>query len=245
VEGRCTVMNVRKYILMASSANLGNIMSMVIAGLFLPFLPLLPIQVLLTNLIYDIAQTGLPFDRVDRDAVARPVHWDIGLIERFMLVIGPISTLFDVLTFAVLLLVFRAGEAQFRTGWFIESLVTQILMIFAVRTRYQMFASRPHVAVTLLAIGCSALTLALPLVPVGAWFEFVVPPWSYYLFLAFVVLGFLITVEAVKRLFYARLAGSVSLREDFQGLTPLNFPRPSASVRNRDAALESGPVEPP
>ena len=135
VEGRRTVVNVGKYILMASSANLGNIMSMVIAGLFLPFLPLLPIQVLLTNLIYDIAQTGLPFDRVDREVVAHPVHWDIRLIERFMLVIGPISTLFDVLTFGVLLLLFRATEAQFRTGWFIESLVTQILMIFAVRTR--------------------------------------------------------------------------------------------------------------
>jgi len=153
VEGRRTVVNVGKYILMASSANLGNIMSMVIAGLFLPFLPLLPIQVLLTNLIYDIAQTGLPFDRVDREVVAHPVHWDIRLIERFMLVIGPISTLFDVLTFGVLLLLFRATEAQFRTGWFIESLVTQILMIFAVRTRRHLFASRPHPAVVLLAVG--------------------------------------------------------------------------------------------
>ena len=162
IEGRRTVVNVGKYILMASSENLGNIMSMVIAGLFLPFLPLLPIQVLLTNLIYDIAQTGLPFDRVDREVVARPVHWDIRLIERFMIVVGPISTLFDVLTFAVLLLLFRVTVAQFRTDWFIESLVTQILMIFAVRTRRHLFASRPHIAVILLAIGGAALTLALP-----------------------------------------------------------------------------------
>jgi P-type Mg2+ transporter len=245
VEGRCTVVNVRKYILMASSANLGNIVSMVIAGLLLPFLPLLPIQVLLTNLIYDIAQTGLPFDRVDRDVVARPVHWDIGLIERFMLVIGPISTLFDVMTFGVLLLLFRATETQFRTGWFIESLVTQILMIFAVRTRHHLFASRPHVAVTLLALASVALTLALPFLPMGVWFEFVAPTWSYYLFLALVVLGFLITVEAVKRLFYARLAGSVSLRGDFQALTRQVLPHPEASVGDRDAALESGPLETP
>jgi len=219
VEGRCTVVNVRKYILMASSANLGNIMSMVIAGLFLPYLPLLPIQVLLTNLIYDIAQTGLPFDRVDREVVARPVHWDIRLIERFMVVMGPVSTLFDVLTFAVLLLVFRATEAQFRTGWFIESLVTQILMIFAVRTRRHLFASRPHVAVTLLAMVCSALALALPFLPMGVWFEFVAPTRSYYLFLAFVVLGFLITVETVKRMFYAHQAASISPREEFRVLT--------------------------
>lgn len=157
---------------------------------------------LLTNLIYDIAQTGLPFDRVDRDVVARPVHWDIRLIKRFMLVIGPISALCDVLTFGVLLLLFRATMTQFRTGWFIESLVTQILMIFAVRTCHHLFASRPHIAVTLLAIGSAALTLALPFLPIGVWFELVEPSRTY-LFLVLVVLGFLITVEALKRLFYA------------------------------------------
>jgi Mg2+-importing ATPase len=230
VEGRSTVVNVQKYILMASSANLGNIMSMVIAGLFLPFLPLLPIQVLLTNLIYDVAQIGLPFDRVDREVVARPVHWDIRLIERFMVVMGPISTLFDGLTFVVLLLVFRATEAQFRTGWFIESLVTQILMIFAVRTRRHLFASRPHVAVTLLAIGGAALTLALPFLPMGVWFEFVAPTRSYYLFLAAVVLGFLIAVEAVKRMFYAYLGTSLSPREGLHGLTRRDLPYPSTSI---------------
>jgi Mg2+-importing ATPase len=145
VEGRRTVVNVGKYILMASSANFGKIISMAIAGLFLPFLPLLPIQVLLTNLIYDVAQTGLPVDRVDREAIARPAHWDIRLIERFMLVLGPVSTLFDLLTFGVLLLLFQATETQFRTGWFIESLVTQILMIFAVRTRRQLIRQpAPH-----------------------------------------------------------------------------------------------------
>jgi Mg2+-importing ATPase len=207
VEGRRTVVNVDKYILMASSANLGNIISMVVAGLFLPFLPLLPIQVLLTNLIYDCAQMGLPVDRVDTEAVAKPVHWDIRLIERFMLVMGPISTVFDVLTFAMLLLVFHAGETLFRTGWFVESLVTQILMIFAVRTRRHLFASRPHPSVTALAFGAAALTVMLPVLPVGRWFEFVALPAPYFVFLLLVVGGFLVMIEVVKRLFYARLLG--------------------------------------
>src|ERR1700722_6627357 len=101
-QGRRTVVNTGKYILMASSANFGNIFSMVLAGLILPFLPLLPIQVLLTNLIYDVAQAGLPIDNVDAEAIERPLHWDLRLIERFMVVMGPVSTLFDVITFATL-----------------------------------------------------------------------------------------------------------------------------------------------
>jgi P-type Mg2+ transporter len=206
MEGRRTIVNTGKYILMASSANFGNIFSMVLAGLILPFLPLLPIQVLLTNLIYDFAQTGLPLDNVDPEAVKRPIHWEMRLIERFMIVMGPISTIFDVATFAVLLLLLHAGEALFRTGWFVESLVTQILMIFAVRTRRHLFASRPHRAVVALAFGTAALTLALPFLPVvGRWFEFVHLPAIYFVFLLAVVAGFLITTELVKRAFYARM----------------------------------------
>jgi Mg2+-importing ATPase len=208
MEGRRTIVNTGKYILMASSANLGNIFSMVLAGLILPFLPLLPIQVLLTNLIYDFAQTGLPLDNVDPEAIERPIHWNIRLIERFMIVIGPISTLFDVATFALLLLYFHATETFFRTGWFVESLVTQILMIFAVRTRRSLFASRPNRAVVGLAIGTAALTLALPFLPaIGRWFEFVYLPASYFGFLLAVVAAFLVTTELVKRVFYARTRG--------------------------------------
>jgi P-type Mg2+ transporter len=207
VGGRRTVVNVDKYILMASSANFGNILSMALAGLFLPFLPLLPIQVLLTNFIYDVTQLGLPFDYVDREVVARPLHWNIRLIERFMLVMGPVSTVFDLITFAVLMFVLQVDEMQFRTGWFIESLVTQILMIFAVRTRRHMFASRPAMGVAALAAGGSVLTVALPFLPIGAWFGFVVPVAPYFGFLVFAVLGFLVLVEVVKRTFYA-LAGA-------------------------------------
>jgi P-type Mg2+ transporter len=206
IEGRRTVVNVDKYVLMASSANFGNIMSMALAGLFLPFLPLLPIQVLLTNLIYDVAQTGLPFDFVDREALVRPVHWDIRRVEWFMLIMGPISTVFDLLTFGVLILGFQAGPGLFRTGWFVESLVTQILMIFAVRTRRHLFASRPHPLVAALALGTAALTVALPFSPIGPWFGFVVPPGVYFLFLPAAVLAFLVVIEWVKRRFYAHRA---------------------------------------
>jgi Mg2+-importing ATPase len=206
LEGRRTIVNTSKYILMASSANFGNIFSMVLAGLILPFLPLLPIQVLLTNLIYDAAQTGLPLDNVDPEAIERPIHWDMRLIERFMIVMGPISTLFDVITFAVLLLVFHAGEAFFRTGWFVESLVTQILMIFAVRTRRSLFASRPHRAVISLAIGGAVLSVTLPFLPgVSRWFQFVHPPAPYFAFLVAVVVGFLAMTEVVKRAFFASM----------------------------------------
>ena len=212
MEGRRTIVNTGKYILMASSANFGNIFSMVLAGLFLPFLPLLPIQVLLGNLIYDLAQTGLPFDRVDDEAIQRPIHWEIKLIERFMVLIGPISTVFDVATFAVLLLVFHAGEAMFRTGWFVESIVTQILMIFAVRTRRHIFASRPDWAVAALAFGLAGVVLALPYTPVvGAWFEFVPLPPAFLAYLVLAVGGFLVVTEAAKRLFYRRFAPDPAL----------------------------------
>jgi Mg2+-importing ATPase len=206
MEGRRTIVNTGKYILMASSANFGNIFSMVLAGLILPFLPLLPIQVLLTNLIYDFAQAGLPLDNVDPESIERPIHWDIRLIERFMIVMGPISTMFDLATFAVLSLLLHANEALFRTGWFVESLVTQILMIFAVRTRRNLFASRPHRVVAGLAFGTAALTLALPFVPtIGQWFEFVHLPASYFAFLLVMVTAFLVMTELVKRAFYARI----------------------------------------
>jgi len=212
LEGRRTVLNVDKYVLMAGSANFGNILSMVLAGLFLPFLPLLPIQVLLTNLMYDVAQLGLPLDRVDHEAVAKPVHWDIRRVERFMLVMGPISTVFDVVTFIVLLKLFHADMVFFRTGWFVESLITQVLMVFAVRTRRAFWASRPARLVALLAGGVSLAALALPLTPVGGWFQLVPPPIAYYGFLAVAVLGFLAAIEGAKTVFYARLTGAPSRR---------------------------------
>ncbi len=198
IEGRRTVLNADKYIRMATSANFGNILSMAIAGLILPFLPLLPIQVLLTNLLYDFAQIGLPFDRVDPEAAQRPVHWDLKMIERFMFVMGPVSTLFDLMTFGALVFIFHADEIQFRTGWFVESLVTQLVMIFAVRTQRHLWKSRPHTIVGILALSMSAITIALPYLPVSTWFSFVALPPLYFVFLVAAVIGFLAMVELVK-----------------------------------------------
>ena len=207
MEGRRTVVNTGKYILMAGSANLGNMCSMALAGMVLPFLPLLPIQILLINLIYDFAQSGLPLDNVDPEAIEQPIHWDIRLIERFMMMMGPASSIFDIVTISGLLLLFHADVAFFRTGWFMETLATQILWIFAVRTRRHLFASRPHSAVAGLAIGAAALTVALPFLPgIGRWFEFVHPPASYFPFLLAVIAAFLVTTELVKRFFYAHMA---------------------------------------
>ena len=117
--------------------------SMAGAALFLPFLPMLPTQVLLNNLLYDVSEVGVPFDNVDEEALKRPVHWDIRLIQQFMLVLGPVSSLFDFLTFFALLSLFGAGEALFQTGWFVESLATQVLVIFVIRTRHAPWSSRP------------------------------------------------------------------------------------------------------
>ncbi|MFO1055992.1 MAG: magnesium-translocating P-type ATPase [Dongiaceae bacterium] len=200
MEGRRAVVNVAKYILMGGSSNFGNMFSMAGAALLLPFLPMLPIQVLLNNLLYDTSELALPFDRVDEEAMARPVRWDMRLIERFMLVFGPLSSVFDFLTFGALLWLLRAGEAEFQTGWFVESLASQILVIFVIRTRRSLFASRPHPLLTWLSLGLVAVAAALPFA-VGRWFGFVPLPPVYYLFLAAAILAYLALVEGAKRYF--------------------------------------------
>src|SRR6202035_2716333 len=145
-------------------------------ALSLPFLPMLPIQILLNNLLYDVSEIAIPFDRVDAEATARPVTWNVTLIERFMLVFGPVSSLFDFLTFYALLRLFGAGEVLFQTGWFIESITTQVLVVFAIRTRRLFFRSKPHRFLVGMALGAVALAIALPFLPVGRWFGFVAPP---------------------------------------------------------------------
>ena len=206
IEGRRTVKNVTKYILMGSSSNFGNMFSMAGAALFLPFLPMLPVQVLLNNLLYDVSEMGVPFDRVDTSALARPVRWSTTLIERFMLVFGPVSSLFDFLTFFVLLRLFGADAAQFQTGWFVESLATQALVVFVIRTRGVFWRSRPHPILTTLSIGVVVVGLIVPWTPIGTWFGLVPLPFSFYLFLVAAVGGYLALVEVVKRLFYRYIA---------------------------------------
>ena len=203
-EGRRTVENVTKYILMGASSNLGNMFSMAGAALFLPFLPMLPTQVLLNNLLYDLSEVGVPFDNVDPEALQKPVHWDIRFIERFMLVLGPVSSLFDFVTFFALIQLFGAGEAVFQTGWFIESLATQSLVIFVIRTRGRPWQSRPHPLLAALSVGVVAVGLMVTLTPLGSLFGFVLPPPGFYLFLIVTVAAYLLLVEAVKRLYYRK-----------------------------------------
>jgi Mg2+-importing ATPase len=202
VCGRGTVQNVSKYVLMGSSSNFGNMFSMAGAALLLPFLPMLPIQILLNNLLYDVSEIAIPFDQVDEEAIAKPVKWDVKFIERFMLIFGPVSSIFDFVTFYALLHLFGAGEALFQTGWFIESITTQVLVVFAIRTRRSIFRSRPHLFLTAMALGVVAFAIALPILPVGRWFGFVAPPPLFFVFLIGATLAYLGIVEITKRIFY-------------------------------------------
>ena len=208
VHGRSTVQNVSKYVLMGSSSNFGNMFSMAGAALFLPFLPMLPIQILLNNLLYDVSEIAIPFDRVDPEATARPVKWDVKLIEQFMLVFGPVSSVFDFLTFYALLHLFGAGEALFQTGWFIESITTQVLVVFAIRTRRPFFRSRPHRFLVAMAFGSVAVAVVLPLLAVGQWFGFVAPPPLFFVYLIGATAGYLVLVEITKGFFYRHAAGN-------------------------------------
>ncbi|TBW40460.1 magnesium-translocating P-type ATPase [Siculibacillus lacustris] len=210
IEGRRTVHNVTKYILMGSSSNFGNMFSMAGAALFLPFLPMLPTQVLLNNLLYDASEAGVPFDDVEDEALRAPVHWDLTLIRRFMLVLGPVSSVFDFLTFYALIHLFGADEALFQTGWFIESLATQVLVVFVIRTRKRPWASRPAAILAVLSIGAAVIGAVLPSTPLGPFFGFVAPPAGFYLFLGVAVVSYLTLVEVVKQAFYRWLAPKVT-----------------------------------
>jgi Mg2+-importing ATPase len=148
VEGRRTFANILKYVRMGTSSNFGNMLSMALASLVLPFLPLLPVQILLNNFFYDTSEIGIPFDNVDGEDLRRPRAWDLGEILRFTLVMGSVSSAFDLITFTVLLKVFHADPDAFRTAWFVESISTQILVIFVIRTWGWTWSSRPN---TLLA----------------------------------------------------------------------------------------------
>jgi len=202
LHGRSTVQNVSKYVLMGSSSNFGNMFSMAGAALFLHFLPMLPIQILLNNLLYDVSEIAIPFDRVDPEATAGPVKWDVRLIERFMLVFGPVSSVFDFLTFYALLYLFGAGEALFQTGWFIESITTQVMVVFAIRTRRRFFQSRPHGFLVTMALGSVAVAIVLPLLSMGRWFGFVAPPPLFFVYLIGATAAYLVLVEITKGFFY-------------------------------------------
>jgi Mg2+-importing ATPase len=205
-EGRRSFENILKYMLMGTSSNFGNMFSMAGATLFLPFLPMLPVQVLLNNLLYDLSELGIPFDRVDADALARPQHWDLRFVQRFMWAIGPVSSLFDFLTFFLLLHLFDASEALFRTGWFVESMITQTLVVLLIRTRGRPFASRPDRMLAVTVLAATAAAILLPFTPVGAWFGFVPLPAPLLAAIAAVALAYFLLVDIVKRALWRQAA---------------------------------------
>jgi P-type Mg2+ transporter len=199
IEGRRSFGNITKYVLMGTSSNFGNMLSMATAAAFLPFLPLLPAQILLNNFLYDLSQLTIPTDNVDTSYVARPRRWDMRLIQRFMFGLGPISSLYDFLTFGILLWVFQAGPEVFRAGWFIESLATQTLVIFVIRTAGNPFRSRPSRALVLSVIGSILVGLFVVIGPFGRDLGFGVLPLSFFAVLLLLAGTYLVLVQLLKR----------------------------------------------
>jgi Mg2+-importing ATPase len=209
IEGRRASGNMMKYLLMGTSSNFGNMFSMAVASVFLPFLPMLPTQILLNSFLYDVAQITIPSDNVDREYLARPQRWNIRIIRDFMIYIGPISSLFDFLTFYVLLRVFHATEPVFHTGWFVESLATQTLVLFVIRTMGNPLAkttSRPSLSLTIMTLATVVVGVLLPASPLAPALGFVVPPVSFGLFVAAATLAYLVLVQVGKRILVRRLA---------------------------------------
>jgi Mg2+-importing ATPase len=206
LEGRRTFGNVMKYIMMATSSNFGNMFSMAAAALILPFLPMLPLQILLNNLLYDFSELPLPLDNVDEEDLVHPRRWDMTFIRNFMLTIGPISSLFDLLTFYLLMTLLKADETLFHTGWFVESIATQVLVIFVIRTRRNPLRSHPHPWLTWLSLGVVALAMLLPFSPVASGLGFVPLPLEFFGLLAVLLAVYLSLVELGKRWFYKRYA---------------------------------------
>ncbi len=198
-EGRRTFANILKYVRMGTSSNFGNMLSMALASLVLPFLPLLPVQILLNNLIYDFSEIGIPFDGVDRRDLAHPRVWDMHAILRFTLVMGALSSLFDLATFAVLLQIFKSNAEQFRTAWFFESTATQILVIFIIRTYRPVWTGRAHPVLVASSLGALLVAVALVLSPLGTVFSFVAMPWPMIAAIAALIVAYLASAEALKR----------------------------------------------
>jgi len=204
VEGRKAFANVMKYLLMGTSSNFGNMFSMAGGVLFLPFLPMRPTQIILNNFLYDLAQITIPTDNVDPAFVRAPQRWNIGTIQRFMLTIGPISSIYDALTFWALLSVFHASAPLFQTGWFVESLATQTLVLFVIRTAGHPLSNRPSAPLAVTTIGVVLVGLALPWSPLAARLGFVPLPAGFFAFLAGATLTYLAIVEAAKRRLFRR-----------------------------------------
>jgi Mg2+-importing ATPase len=199
LEGRKAFGNVMKYLMMGTSSNFGNMFSMAAAFIFLPFLPMLPSQILLNNLLYDLSQLWIPTDHVDKKFTRKPRHWDLAIIRKFMFYIGPISSIFDFITFYVMLHVFSASTSLFQTGWFVESLATQTLVIFVIRTSQNPFRSRPSLPLIISVISVVLIGSYLPFSPFGALLGFTPLPFVYFIFLISATFVYLCLVQIVKQ----------------------------------------------
>jgi Mg2+-importing ATPase len=205
IEGRKTFGNIVKYIKMGSSSNFGNMFSMTGGSMFLPFLPMLPIQILLNNFLYDLSQVAIPSDRVDSEYLVKPRPWNVQYIKKFMIIIGPISSIYDFLTYGVMLFVFHASPQLFHTGWFIESLCTQTLVIHVIRTgKVPFLESWPSRFLILTSIFIITIGILIPFSPLAKHFGFVVPPTLYFVILFFMVITYLLLVQVVKNWFIKR-----------------------------------------
>lgn len=205
-SGRRIFNNTMKYLLMGISGDFGNMFSAAIGSVTLPFLPMLPTQVLLQDLMYDSSQLTIPTDRVDPEQVVRPSHWNLTLIRNFMLVFGLISSVFDLATFALMLWVFKASAAEFQTGWFVESLATATLIVLVIRTRrVPFFRSRPSLPLLASILGIVALGVLLPYLPIGRWLGFTPLPPAFFAALVAMVLAYLALVEVAKHFFFQRV----------------------------------------
>jgi Mg2+-importing ATPase len=202
-EGRKIFGNTTKYILMGTSSNFGNMFSAAGASIFLPFLPMLPMQILFMNLFYDVANMALPTDNVDEEYTRMPRRWDIGFVRKFTLFFGPFSSLYDFLTYGIMLFIFQASPALFQSGWFVESFWTEVLVIFVIRTRRIPFvSSRPGKWLTALTLVCVTLGTILPFTLLGRFLGFTPLPAEYWVLLILMVVTYLLLVDAGKVFFY-------------------------------------------
>ena len=201
-EGRRTLLNVNKYILMATSSNFGNMTSMAAASLFLPFLPMRPVQILLNNFLYDVSELAIPTDRVDDADLQVPQHWDIDFIRNFMLCFGPLSSVFDLLAFAVLYAVMHTPAAVFQTAWFVESMATQVFVIFVIRSRRASWRDRPSNWLAIGSLAIVGVAVALPFTAWGRAFGFVALPAQVLELVLALTLAYLAAAEVMKLFFY-------------------------------------------
>src|SRR5207247_8407620 len=204
-EGRTTFANTLKYVFMATSANFSNMFSMAGSSLFLTFLPLLPKQILLTNLMTDFPEMTIATDRVDAEMIDHPRRWDIKAIRKFMITFGLLSSVFDYLTFAALLIMLHATQDQFRTGWFLESVISASLIVLVIRSRKPFFKSRPGKYLLMATLLIVVVTLILPFTPLSEIFGFNPLPISFLLLIGIIIMGYIISAEIAKTIFYRKV----------------------------------------